>query len=152
MRFLQLLIRPLDLCTQAFQLDILFTFVLLSILVILVNSWNGFVFYFYILSNKLDLFKATCSIKIASTSAHILKHKTSKLFFTKILLDFHFLWFYPNSVNHNNATVKSAKCIGTISPGNTKGGSITVLLTSCLTGLESAVWQLTIFVFICKTD
>ncbi len=36
--------------------------------------------------------------------------------------------------------------------GNTKGGSITVLLTSCLTGLESAVWQLSIFVFICKTD
>ncbi len=36
--------------------------------------------------------------------------------------------------------------------GNTKGGSITVLLTSCLTGLESAVWQLTIFAFICKTD
>jgi hypothetical protein len=37
-------------------------------------------------------------------------------------------------------------------PGNTKGGSITIPLTSCLTGLESAVWQLTIFVFICKTD
>jgi hypothetical protein len=36
--------------------------------------------------------------------------------------------------------------------GNTKGGSITVPLTSCLAGLESAVWQLTIFVFICKTD
>jgi hypothetical protein len=36
--------------------------------------------------------------------------------------------------------------------GNTKGGSITVPLTSCLTGSESAVWQLTIFVFICKTD
>ncbi len=35
--------------------------------------------------------------------------------------------------------------------GNTKGGSITVLLTSCLTGLETAVWQLTIFLFICKT-
>ncbi len=32
-------------------------------------------------------------------------------------------------------------------PRNTKGGSITVLLTSCLTGLESAVWLLTIFVF-----
>ncbi len=30
-------------------------------------------------------------------------------------------------------------------PGNTKGGSITVPLTSCLTGLESALWQLTIF-------
>jgi hypothetical protein len=36
--------------------------------------------------------------------------------------------------------------------GNTKGGNITVLLTSCLTSLELAVWQLTIFVFICKTD
>jgi hypothetical protein len=33
-----------------------------------------------------------------------------------------------------------------------KGGSITVPLTSCLTGLESAVWQLTMFVFICLTD
>jgi hypothetical protein len=37
-------------------------------------------------------------------------------------------------------------------PGNTKGGSITVLLTSCLTGLESAVCLLTNFVFICQTD
>jgi hypothetical protein len=30
-------------------------------------------------------------------------------------------------------------------PGNTEGGSITVQLTSCLIGLESAVWLLTIF-------
>ncbi len=36
--------------------------------------------------------------------------------------------------------------------GDTKGGSIAVPMTSCLTGLESAVCQLTIFVFICKTD
>jgi hypothetical protein len=36
--------------------------------------------------------------------------------------------------------------------GNTKGGSIAVPLTFCLTGLKSAVLQLTIFVFICKTD
>jgi len=36
--------------------------------------------------------------------------------------------------------------------GYTKGGIITVLLTSCLTGLELAVWQLTIFAFICKTN
>jgi len=36
--------------------------------------------------------------------------------------------------------------------GNTKGGSITVPLTSGLTGLELAVRELTIFVFICKTD
>ncbi len=32
-------------------------------------------------------------------------------------------------------------------PGNTKGGSITVQLTSSLTGLESAVWLLTNFCF-----
>jgi hypothetical protein len=37
-------------------------------------------------------------------------------------------------------------------PGNTKGGSITVPLTSCLTDLELVVWQLTSFVLICKTD
>jgi len=37
-------------------------------------------------------------------------------------------------------------------PGNTKGGSITLPLASCLTGLESAVWRLTIFVFICKME
>jgi hypothetical protein len=36
-------------------------------------------------------------------------------------------------------------------PGNTKGGII-VLLTSDLTGLESAVLEITIFVFIFKTD
>ncbi len=36
--------------------------------------------------------------------------------------------------------------------GNTKGGSIIVPFTSCLTGLESAVTLLTFFVFICKTD
>jgi hypothetical protein len=36
--------------------------------------------------------------------------------------------------------------------GNTKGGRITVPLTSCFTGLESDVRRLTIFVFICKTD
>jgi len=36
--------------------------------------------------------------------------------------------------------------------GNAKGGSITALSTSCLTGLELAVWQQTIFVFICKKD
>jgi hypothetical protein len=41
-----------------------------------------------------------------------------------------------------------------VQSGNTytKGGSITIPLTSCLTDLESAVLQLTFFVFICKTD
>ncbi len=36
--------------------------------------------------------------------------------------------------------------------GNTKGGSFTALLTSCLTGFELAVRLLTNFNFICKTD
>ncbi len=36
--------------------------------------------------------------------------------------------------------------------GNTKGGSITVPLIYCFSGLESAVLQQTIFVSICKTD
>jgi hypothetical protein len=39
-----------------------------------------------------------------------------------------------------------------VQAGNTKRGSITVLLTSCLTGLGLEVHQMTIFVFICKTD
>ncbi len=39
-----------------------------------------------------------------------------------------------------------------ILPGTTKGRGISVPFTSCLTGLESSVWQLTKFVFICKTD
>ncbi len=34
--------------------------------------------------------------------------------------------------------------------GNSNGGSITVLLTSCLTSLESAAWQLSIFVLFAK--
>jgi hypothetical protein len=38
----------------------------------------------------------------------------------------------------------------TLRAGITKEGSTTVPLTSCLTHLESAVLQLTIFVFICK--
>jgi hypothetical protein len=50
---------------------------------------------------------------------------------------------------HRALTFREASML---QPGNTKGGSITVLLTSCLTGLESAVRQLTIFDFISKTD
>jgi hypothetical protein len=38
--------------------------------------------------------------------------------------------------------------VASVYPGNTKGGSITVPLTSCLTGLESAVQQLTIFFYL----
>jgi len=50
------------------------------------------------------------------------------------------------------STMTAAALTVNVRPENTKGGSITILLTSCLTGLESAVWQQTIFVFICKTD
>jgi hypothetical protein len=39
-----------------------------------------------------------------------------------------------------------------LKPGYTKGGSISVPLTSCLICLESVVRQLTNVVFICKTD
>jgi hypothetical protein len=36
-------------------------------------------------------------------------------------------------------------------PGNTKGGSITVLLTSCLTGLDSPVSQIKAKIVSCHT-
>ncbi len=36
-------------------------------------------------------------------------------------------------------------------PGNTKGGSITVLLTSCLTGLEKSVLQIKTKIVSCHT-
>ncbi len=37
-------------------------------------------------------------------------------------------------------------------PGNTKGGSITVLLTSCLTGLYESVLQIKTKIVSCHTD
>ncbi len=36
-------------------------------------------------------------------------------------------------------------------PGNTKGGSITVLLTSCLTGLDKSVLQIKTKIVSCHT-
>jgi hypothetical protein len=47
-----------------------------------------------------------------------------------------------------NCETRQTMVILRLSTGNTKRGSITVLLTSCLTSLKSAVWQLIIFVFI----
>jgi len=47
------------------------------------------------------------------------------------------LW--RNAIKYQEAKGRGAK--------NTKGGSITVPLTSCLIGLELAVWQLTFFCF-----
>jgi len=45
--------------------------------------------------------------------------------------------------NHINTLIKSSTLPAvdeaTVDPGNTKGGSITVPLTSCLTGFESSV-------------
>ncbi len=61
----------------------------------------------------------------------------------------------PNSnmPNDNHPKSHGAHLLlpGCVWAGNTKEGSITLPLTSCLTVLESAVWLLTIFVFICKT-
>jgi hypothetical protein len=36
-------------------------------------------------------------------------------------------------------------------PGNTTGGSITVLLTSCLTGLDWSIWQIKTKIVSCHT-
>jgi hypothetical protein len=52
----------------------------------------------------------------------------------KISLKFDFL---VPPYEHDQFKVKMAAAM--VQPGNTKGGSITVPLTSCLTGLESAV-------------
>ncbi len=62
-------------------------------------------------------------------------------------------WSDPGVVVMKTCLSLSLRLLGNRArPGNTKGGSITVLLTSCLTGLKLFVWQLTIFVIICKTD
>jgi len=70
---------------------------------------------------------------------------------------FSFTWFTSSFfVRWHYFAVKldlfRCKRIHPLSSGNAKEGCITVPLTSCLTGLESAVWQLTLFVFICETD
>ncbi len=48
-----------------------------------------------------------------------------------------------------HSTIFHQTALARFEPGNTKGGSITVPLISCSTGLKSAVRQLTIIVFIC---
>jgi len=45
----------------------------------------------------------------------------------------------------NAVSVENVITSQTATTGNTEGGSITALLTSCLTGLESDVWKLTSF-------
>ncbi len=56
-------------------------------------------------------------------------------FYIRILDSFKF----QKSQTHNpKGWQKTKKSVSDL-PGNTKGGSITILLTSCLTGLESAV-------------
>jgi hypothetical protein len=57
-----LLIRPLGLLTQAFQLGILITFVNTFCFNYHCKCCNVCVFYFRMFSTKLDLFEATCSI------------------------------------------------------------------------------------------
>ncbi len=53
---------------------------------------------------------------------------------------------------HLNNLSQSMVCCGCFKAGNTKGGSVIVPLTSCLTGLESDVLLLAILAFIFKTD
>ncbi len=72
---------------------------------------------------------------------------------TWICCDFSLLKPNPGSLLLSaNQSPMEQRSLLIVETGNTKGGSITVPLTSCLTSLESAVWHLTIFVFICKTD
>jgi hypothetical protein len=51
------------------------------------------------------------------------------------------------SACNDSTVVEQSPCHPSVQAGNTKGGSIAVLFTSCLTGLESAVRQLPIFCF-----
>jgi hypothetical protein len=55
-------------------------------------------------------------------------------------------------LHHSDGMKQVKKSVNGIMQGILKGGSITVPLTSYLTGLELAVQQVTIFVFIWKTD
>ncbi len=92
----------------------------------------------YICQNKLALKEAEfCWQGLVLSIRLVNKHLVAKLIF-------HFnKTFTVQATAYNKWMVK---------PGNTKGGSITVPLTSCSTVLESAVWQQTIFVFICKAN
>ncbi len=49
--------------------------------------------------------------------------------------------------HQRRGTINSGVC-----PGNTKGGSITVPLTSCLTGLDQSVLQIKMKIVSCHTD
>ncbi len=62
--FFSHLFRPLGLFTEAFQLSILEAFIILSVLIIIVNSCFIFVFNIWVFSNKFNLFQVTCSITI----------------------------------------------------------------------------------------
>jgi len=58
--------------------------------------------------------------------------------------------FSPSSLTTPGKEARVFVDGGGVGAGNTKGGSISVPLTSCLTGLESAVELLTFCVYICK--
>ncbi len=60
-------------------------------------------------------------------------------------------WQGENCWSKNSAQVAQVEKCHPIQ-GILNGEVSLVALTSCLTGLDWAVWQLTIFVFICKAD
>jgi hypothetical protein len=97
------------------------------------------------LAKKIDFFLETFwSKKAASTQKYIFG------IFCKTFLSFFCLPGASHRDQYTHRESRHALPEHCMDPGNTKGGSITVPLTSCFTGLESAVWLLTIFVFICK--
>ncbi len=105
----------------------------------LLYSWKNPIVRKYILHKRSGPLKQIGRGEVSRAK----REKRAKIFSRQII-------FAPNYFRAKIRETAGSEPIA--HPGNTKGGSITVLLTSCLTGLESAVWQLTFFVFICKTD
>ncbi len=93
------------------------------------------------LYNKGEFKECTVPFSIANVKDGVTPKAAAKhkLLFSKLAAD--------TFANVNEPLLRSM-----VRSGNTKGGRITVPLTSCLTGLVSAVRILTINVSICKTD
>ncbi len=127
------------------------------------QNQTKFITYDNLLLHKMlqvtTIYKLTC-IKYKHIQTYLLLQKWLKMLNSLklgLINTVSKIWAECNNVTFFTAIFRSSIFLGInhcmiVSPGNTKGGSITVPLTSSLTGLESTVSQLTFFVFICKTD
>jgi hypothetical protein len=96
--------------------------------------------YLIFISKKSGLYYKDMTIVNDATSWSITLESPITLLELSIMLTEN---IYSTGFTHDDRNILIVQA------GNTKGGSITVPLTSCL---ESAVCQMTIFVFIYKTD